>query len=167
MSAATRPLVIGVGNRWRGDDGVGPMVADALARLDDDAGAGDVGGADPGVVDVVALDGEPARLVAAWDGRSHVVVIDAIVAGDRPGTIHRVDELERLPSPTPEASSHGGGVAAAIGLGRALGRLPERLVVIGVEPARADHGDGLSPAVAVAVDDVVRIVAEEVGVRCA
>ena len=167
MITTARPLVIGVGNRWRSDDGVGPVIADTLVRLGHAAGDVTVSGVVPGDADVVTLDGEPARLVAAWDGRSHVVVVDAIVTGDRPGTVHLIDELERVPSPRSEASSHGGGVAAAIALGRVLGRLPERLVVIGVEPARTGHGDQLSPAVEAAVDDVARLVVEEVGIRCA
>ena len=67
-----RPLVIGVGNRWRGDDGIGPKTIDALAAL----------GADGPDAELVTLDGEPGRLVAAWQDRSRVVVVDAIVAGD-------------------------------------------------------------------------------------
>ncbi|MGI9646364.1 MAG: hydrogenase maturation protease, partial [Ilumatobacteraceae bacterium] len=76
-----RPLVIGVGNRWRGDDGVGPRAVDALAARTGDG------------VDLVALDGEPTRMVDAWAGRSAVVVIDAVRAGGPPGTIHRFDAL--------------------------------------------------------------------------
>ena len=64
------PLVIGVGNRWRGDDGVGPCTIEALARIE---------GLD---AELLTLDGEPARLVAAWQGRSVVVIVDAIVTGD-------------------------------------------------------------------------------------
>ena len=52
-----RPLVIGVGNRWRTDDGIGPLVVEAMeAQGCDD-------------VDLLVLDGEPARLVMAWEGR--------------------------------------------------------------------------------------------------
>ena len=145
-----RPLVIGVGNSWRGDDGVGPGTIEALARLDDlDA-------------DLLTLDGEPARLVAAWQGRSFVVVVDAVIAGDPPGTIHVVTDLTRLPGAAPGASSHGGGVAEAVVLGRALEQLPDRLVVVGVEPATVGHGAGLSPTVAGSVDAAVRLIAAEV-----
>ena len=37
--AAGRPLVIGVGNRYAGDDGVGPVVADRVRALDPPRGA--------------------------------------------------------------------------------------------------------------------------------
>lgn len=158
-----RPLVIGVGNRWRRDDGVGPEVVEALERLD---GSG---------ADLLVLDGEPTGIVAAWDGRSGVVVVDAIVSGDPPGTVHHLTDPDRLPKPVGDPSSHGAGLAEAAALGRALDRLPTRLVIVGVEPAALDHGAGLSPPVAASLDAVVRLVGElvdeltgeEAGASCA
>ena len=143
-------LVIGVGNRWRGDDGIGPSTIAALARID---------GLD---AELLTLDGEPARLVAAWQDRPCVVVVDAIVAGDPPGTVHVITDLDRLPSAVADASSHGGGIAEAVALGRALEQLPDRLLVVGVEPAAVGHGEELSPPVAASVDAVVRLVAAAV-----
>jgi hydrogenase maturation protease len=150
MTALLTPLVIGVGNRWRGDDGVGPRAIEALAHIE---------GLD---AELLALDGEPARLVAAWQGRPVVVVVDAIVAGDPPGTVHVITDLDRLPDPAAGASSHGGGIAEAVALGRALGQLPDRLLVVGVEPATVGHGEMLSPSVAASVDAVVGLIAAEV-----
>ena len=150
MTALLTPMVIGVGNRWRGDDGVGPRTIEALARVD---------GLD---AELLTLDGEPARLVAAWQGRPVVVVVDAIVAGEPPGTVHVVADLDRLPGAAAGASSHGGGIAEAVALGRALGQLPDRLLVVGVEPAAVGHGEVLSAPVAASVDAVVRLIAAEV-----
>jgi Ni,Fe-hydrogenase maturation factor len=54
-----------------------------------------------------------------------------------------------------------------LGLARALGRVPERVLVVACEPERIVHGehdedlvDELSPPVAAAVDEAVRLVAE-------
>jgi hydrogenase maturation protease len=156
-----RPLVIGVGNRWRGDDGIGPRTIEALHADGVDA-------------ELITLDGEPSRLVASWQDRSRVVVVDAIVEGDPPGTIHCIAAHpgpDRLEGWQPATGSHGNGVAAAIALGRALGRLPEQLVVVGVEPGRLDHGDAMSPAVAAALDTVTELVTHlvrgEVAAPCA
>jgi hydrogenase maturation protease len=153
MSPRTAPLVIGVGNPWRGDDAVGPRTIEALARLGDH---------DRLDADLLTLGGEPARLVAAWQGRALVVVVDAIVTGQPPGTVHVITDLDRLSSETADVSSHGGGIAEAVALGRALEQLPDQLLVVGVEPAAVGHGDGLSPLVAASVDAVVRLVATEV-----
>ena len=58
----------------------------------------------------------------------------------------------RLPRP---ASTHLIGLADALELARALGRLPPRVVVYGIEGHRFGVGDPVSPAVAAAVDRVV------------
>jgi hydrogenase maturation protease len=55
-------------------------------------------------------------------------------------------------------SSHGIGVAEAVELARALGRLPRRLTLIGVEAAGFEVGASLSSAVADRLDDAVRAV---------
>lgn len=150
-----KPLVIGVGNRWRCDDGIGPRVVDALA--------GDLGGA----VDLLILDGEPARLVEAWAGRTSVVVVDAVRSGASPGTLHRVDALGGNVAVAASPSTHGAGVADAVALGRALSRLPDRLVVLGTEPSCVDHGADLSAPVAASFDELVRRAVEEVATACA
>ena len=154
MKPLTKPLIVGLGNRWRGDDGVGPRVVEVIAALGRDD------------VDVVELDGETSRLVSAWAGRQHVVLVDAVRAGAPPGTIHQLIGPDRIPTVVGEASTHGGGVAAAVALSRALGNLPVRLVIVGVEPAAVDHDDQLSSAVACVLDDVVERVLEEVSGAC-
>ena len=154
-----RPIVVvGVGNPWRGDDGVGPAVA---AAVRDRLGPGGPAGR----VDVVDLDGEAARLVDAWDGADLAVVVDAARTGAPPGTLHRLDADGVRAAST--ASSHALGVQHAVALARALGRLPRRLVLIGVEGADFGHGTHLSDPVAAAVEPASRLVAEVVAGRVA
>ena len=150
MTGGGRIVVVGVGNPWRGDDGAGPAVAAALRdRLD------------PGApVDVVDLDGEAARLVDAWDGADLAVVVDAVRTGAPPGVLHRLDAGDVHATAT--ASSHALGVQHAVALARALGRLPRRLVLVGVEGADFGHGTRLSDQVAAAVEPASRLVAEVV-----
>ncbi len=123
--------VIGVGNAWRRDDGAGPAVARAAGGVCTD---------------------EPARLLDLWDGEPHVVVVDACTSGAPPGTIHRgnAGALART------ASTHGFGVADAVELARALGRLPARLEVYAIEGADFGHGEGLTPSVTEAVGELAR-----------
>ena len=137
MSAQT--LVIGLGNPDRGDDAVGVKVARLVAaeRLD---------------VRVVELD-DPSEALDAWAPEDTVVVADAVSSGGDPGDIHVLDAVaQRLPTGGWAAGgTHALGLAAVVELGRALGRLPRRLVVVGVEAGRFDHGAPLSDAVAAAV----------------
>ena len=58
-------------------------------------------------------------------------------------------------------SSHAIGLPEAYALGEALGRLPDRLVVLGVDVVDVDYGVGLTPAVAAAVPHVVEAVLAE------
>jgi hydrogenase maturation protease len=127
--------VLGVGNEWRGDDGAGPAVARLLR------GAG---------VAAREIGGEPAALLDAWDGLAEVIVVDAVRSGAAPGTIHR-----RAGAGRPGAgSTHALGVAEAVELARALGRLPARLELYGIEGERFEPGEGLTPPVARAVREL-------------
>lgn len=153
--------MVGVGNPYRGDDGIGPAV---LARLRP--------GQEPWVR-LVDSDGEASRLVLAWDGARLAVVVDAVRSGATPGTLHRLaldprsaDAVEQLGRAEGwRAGTHGTGLAEALGLGRVTGHVPDRLVVIGVEVADIRPGPHLSPAVARAVDGAAALVRDELA-RC-
>jgi hydrogenase maturation protease len=138
-----RRLVIGVGNRDRGDDGAGRAVARRLA------GCG---------LEVRECGGDAASLIHLWAGFDDVVVVDACRGAGPPGSVHRfgADAVERVAT-LRHASTHSLGVAAAIGLARALGALPPRLRIYAVEAGPDRDGEGLSPEVGRAVDAVVEL----------
>jgi Ni,Fe-hydrogenase maturation factor len=54
-------------------------------------------------------------------------------------------------------------VSEAVALGRALDRLPLRLVLLLISLEEEGHGEGLSPAVDRHVDDAVALLVVEVG----
>ena len=135
-----RPLVVGVGNELRRDDGVGRHV---VRRLRTDRPSG---------TDLVEASGDADGLIELWGGRGTVVVVDAVRSPDPPGTLHRWDpERDPWHPPSAPTSSHGLSLGAAVELARSLGRLPRHLVVHGVTIADVEDGAGLSPAVAAAV----------------
>jgi len=144
-----RVVLIGVGNPYRRDDGVGWVVAEAAARR--------LGGA----VEVRQSDGEPTRLLDAWAGKELAVVIDAMHSGAEPGTIRvleAADESSAALSRVP-LGSHALGILHAETLGRTLDQLPQRLVVVGIEADESGFGEGLSPRVASAVGTAASLVA--------
>jgi hydrogenase maturation protease len=146
-------VVVGVGNELRGDDAVGLAVA---ARLRVRAAEG---------VTVVECEQEPTRLLDAWSGADVAFVVDAAASGEPPGTIHRFDaSTEPVPARVFRSSTHAFGVGDAVELARALGRLPGRIVVFGVEGGDFTAGAPLSAEVVAAVDLVVRQLEEEL--RC-
>ena len=146
-------VVIGVGNAYRGDDAVGLAVAERLrGRL-------------PAGVTVLDCEQEPTRLLDAWEGADVALVVDAAASGAPPGTVHRFDASgDGVPAHVFRSSTHAFGVGDAVELARALGRLPERVVVYGIEGGDFTVGSGLSAPVAAAVQRVVGELAEEV--RC-
>lgn len=136
-------VVIGVGNEYRRDDGVGPAVARALASLG---------------VHAEISDGDPVRLMELWEGTEVVVIVDAVRCTPAvPGRWHRTT----LPHTLPAASTHGFGVPEAVELADALDRRPAHLVVYAVEITDTGFGTGLSPAVAAAVAPLTAAVQAE------
>ncbi len=130
-----------LGSPFRGDDAVGPRVAERLR----DAGA-------------VVLDcaDEPTRLLELWDGLDTLVVVDAVSAGAPAGTVVRVDVGSgSLPRDVRLASTHALSVGEALELGRALGRAPRRVVLLGVEGVAFGMGDPMTPSVEAALDGIV------------
>jgi len=143
--------VIGVGNAFRSDDSAGLAAAHALRdRL-------------PEGVELLEREGEPTSLIDAWDGAEAVWLLDAAASGAEPGTVHRFVATEQaLPAEAFVTSSHHLGLADAIELARAVGRLPGRLVVFGIEGASFDAGESLTPAVAEGAERAAEAVLAEV-----
>jgi hydrogenase maturation protease len=143
----TGPVVVCIGNLFRRDDGVAAAVAEQLRTTL------------PARVRLVEQDGEPARLVDAWAGAELAVLVDAVRSGAVPGTVRRIEVAsDGLVPPRRPTSTHGYSVGDALQLGRALDRMPVRLVVHAIEGADFGDGPGLSDAVAAAVPDVVAAV---------
>jgi hydrogenase maturation protease len=150
VSDPPRRLVVGIGNPDRGDDGVGRLVVRLLrGRL-------------PADVRIEERLGGAAELVELLAEADVAVLIDAMVSGAAPGTIRRFDCVagEVVPG-SGGASSHGLGVAEAVGLARALGCLPTVCVVYAVEAAEFAPGAEVTAAVAAAAEETARRVAAE------
>ena len=140
-------LVLGVGGRDRGDDAVGPAVAERAMELVPE-------------VTVVARV-EPTELIDAWAGAGLVVVTDAVRSGQQPGTVHVLHACHGpLPVGTGAGGTHGLGLAEVIELGRALHRLPPDLVIVGVEAQQFGLGEPMSPQVRTGIELAAKAVAE-------
>ncbi len=151
MTDDYRPVaIIGLGNCYRRDDGVGLAAAAALDEF-----------AWPNVV-VTNDIAEPTGLLEAWTGAGLAVVIDAAHADPpTPGRIHRYD-LAEVPDQSRGLSSHSIDVGRTHEFARALGRVPGAVVVFAVEAADTGQGAGLTPPVAAAVPVLVGMVAAEI-----
>lgn len=151
----THPLVIGLGNDFRRDDGAGRVAARRVRELAGDA------------VRVIEESGEGATLMDTWREAEFVILIDAVHSGAEPGTVHRLDaHAQPIPSNFFHYSTHAFSVAEAVELARALGQLPPRLLVFGIEGNDFTSGEGLSPEVAAAVEQVAQTIATDLCTKC-
>ena len=140
LIAPGRRLLIGVGNRDRGDDAVGPIVCD-LVREQQLAGV---------VIEV--LEGSVVDLPLRWEPDDHVVIVDAAEPAGSAGHVTVVDALaEHLTAPN-TISTHSIDVGAAIELSRALDRLPSGLHIVGVEAEAFEFGAPLTTSVQAAAE---------------
>lgn len=138
-----RWLVIGVGNRDRGDDAVGPIVCDRLAALR-------LPGVETEVVETGGID-----LVTAWQPGDDVTIVDASQPAGRPGHITEIDALHDHVESSRALSTHAVDIPTAIGLARAIGSLPAALTLTAIEAEQFDYGRPLSDAVHGAADHTV------------
>lgn len=152
---STGSVVIGVGNPYRRDDGIGPAVAAAVAARHV-----------PGVR-VLSCAGEMTQILDAWTDAGIAVVVDAalvdVAAGGTPGEVRRCG-LDEFVEATP-FSSHELSLRKTYELAQALDRAPDAVVVVTVAVDDTGHGEGLSPPVAAAlpraVDVVLRILIQQ------
>jgi hydrogenase maturation protease len=139
----TELLVLAVGSPVPGDD-LAWHLLDALAdgpwaeRL-----------AAPGVR-ACRVDRPGARLIEHLRGARCAVLIDAMRGGGAAGSVRVLapDDLERSGG---TLSSHGLGVAEALALAAALGDLPPRLALIGIEAGDAGDPVAVTPDLVSAV----------------
>jgi hydrogenase maturation protease len=137
-------LVVGIGTE-RGDDAAGLLAARRLRTAGTPAA-------------VAELAGDLTALLELWQPDDRVAVVDAVRTGAAPGTVHVLDATTRpLPATMSTASTHALSLADAVELGRALGRLPARIVVYGIEGACWADGTQPTAAVTAAVDRVTAL----------
>jgi len=155
-----RILVLGLGNILLSDEGVGAHVAQLLQK-------------EPLPANVEIVDGGTAALDALLLAQDidRLVVIDALRAGQKPGTIYRAkfragekDKLAELLAGQrgSRISLHQVGLIDALAIAEKLNSVPEEIVIIGVEPGKVDWGLELTDQVAQKLPEIINIVLKEI-----
>lgn len=136
MTVPHDTLIIGIGNRYRGDDGVGFYV---ICNLQD---------CDLQNVELMEVKPDGYSLIEVWKDRELVIIVDAAVGTGPPGTIKRFDALkEKIPSMLSPVSSHSISLAETISLAKSLKQLPKRLYIFAIEIGKVNYGTSISPVV--------------------
>jgi hydrogenase maturation protease len=154
-----RVLVAGIGNIFMADDAFGVEVARRLAgrELPPGVEVGDFG--------IRGMD----LMYALGEGYDAAVFVDAVPRGEPPGTLSVIEpELENGDGPV-TLDAHGMDPVKVLALARQVGSVPERILVVGCEPAVRMTGEEeevvgeLSEPVRAAIDDAVELVESVVG----
>ena len=143
-------LLIGVGNKYRSDDGVGLVVAREIRQKQLSS------------ISVKEESGEGAALMEAWEGYQSVIIVDAVSSGAKSGTIFKIDaNKKKVPVKFFHYSTHAFNVAEAIELARTMNTLPKRILIFGVEGENFTAGTNISHVVQKAANQVIKQIISE------
>jgi hydrogenase maturation protease len=145
MFTPYRKAILGLGNLLNLDEGFGIHALRAVQE------------AIPASDDVEFVDGGVLgmNLLPLVEESSYLLVLDAIDAGQPPGTIIELNG-EQIPLfAAAKLSEHQVGFQEVLGLARFRGNLPMNLHLIGVQPQDMSSGIGLSSAMASTLPEVV------------
>jgi len=142
-------LILGIGNRFRGDDGAGPLLVDCLS----------------GKVGETLLDvgEEPLNYLGVIESSvpDTILVFDTAEMGEKPGSIRRVN-LENL-SLSGTVSTHSIPLQQILRLIET--RTKSNILLFGVQPRTLQLGNGMSPEVRGAVKRFAGQLANVLGKR--
>ncbi len=131
-----KPVVIGVGNRFRRDDGLGPFVIDILRNK-----------SLPENIQLACVQ-EGIAILELWSQADLCILVDATQSGQVAGKIYRFEGLTSFVSKYfQNDTTHSFGLAYALMLGRTLNLMPRYMITYGVEGKCFDMGTGLSPEI--------------------
>jgi hydrogenase maturation protease len=117
------------GNRDRGDDAAGILVAERLREHG---------------VTAEVFGGDPLAMIESWDAMDDVILVDAMVTGAPSGSVQVWEIPPEGKFPCGGCSTHGFGVAESVHLAEIMGRLPRRLRIYGIEGKQFDSGSEVS-----------------------
>lgn len=142
-------LVLGLGNILLSDEGAGVKAIEELQNRYNCSGG------------VEFVDGGTIgfELLPYFEGRSHILIIDAVKTGLKPGTIVRIEDPPAYFSS--KTSPHQIGLADVMGIAVITDIMPKNITLFGIEPKQLSTGLDLSTEVARNLSQLVDMVVEE------
>lgn len=133
--------VVGIGNIFRGDDSVGLLV---LRQLEKRVPAG---------VKTIELAGDQSYLLDIMRSTNAMIIVDAVQSSAPAGTIFRIDATgQPVPSEFVAFSTHAVDSTSAIELARALGLLPDKVLIYGIVGKDFSYTTDLTAEVSEAIE---------------
>lgn len=142
-------LILGIGNILLSDEGAGVKAIEELQNRYDCSDAVEI--VDGGTVGF--------ELLPYFENRSHILILDAVKTGNKPGTIVRIDDPPAFFQK--KVSPHQIGLADVMGIAVITDNMPQNVALFGIEPKELSTGLELSPEVAGNLSQLVDMVADE------
>jgi len=147
-----RVLVLGIGNILLRDEGVGVHVVNRFRDIY----------TVPDGVDIIDGGTMGLDLMPYFEGRTHVIVIDAVRGnGEQPGTILRFSATEVMGVLGERISPHQIGLSDLLACTAVGSQLPEHIVLLGIVPESLETGLEMTPTVQGKLDDMVGLLRNE------
>ena len=152
MESKKNTLILGLGNILLKDEGVGVRVVEKIKDMN----------LPP---DVEVMDGGTMGLDLQYyiEGRKKVIVIDAVRAGDTPGTMYRFTDKDIAGKKGLLRSAHGFDLTDALRFTEIFHNKPDEVVFIGIEPESLDEGMELTPLIKKHIPALIELVMRELG----
>ncbi len=145
-------VILGCGNTLMGDDGVGIRVIERLQQMNLS-----------GNIEIIEA-GVGGMAILSWiEDADKAVIVDAVQTGNEPpGTVYEFTDKELPPSDMFMLSLHDLNLVDTINVGRVVQKMPDVIVIIGVEVKRiAEFTKELTPEVEGAIPEVTDLVLKE------
>ncbi len=145
-----RIAVIGVGNLLLKDEGIGVHIVHALQQIDIPHGIKIIDG------------GTSPDLPYYLKGIDKLIIIDAVKAGSKPGTIYRFHPCDLTLETKRIISLHELGLEQSLKIMSLMGSEPKEIVIIGIEPKEIDWGTEVSAELQQKIPEIVNFVLNEI-----
>jgi hydrogenase maturation protease len=142
-------LVVGIGNLLCRDEGIGIHVIQQMENMKL-----------PGHIELLDIGTSTMDLISYLNEVKKLIVIDAMRAGGKPGTIYKCKPEDLIPKGEESVSLHDIGVIETLSMAKKMGMAIET-VIIGVEPQIMDWGMELTEAVKNKIPLIIEAVLRE------
>lgn len=149
-------LIVGVGNRLLGDEGVGLHIIDNLLQIPM-----------PPYVNIIDCGCDLLNLMPYLNKPYKIIIIDAIRAGKKPGEIYKFDYSELEITEVKIYSAHQVGVIDSLGLLKQIcpSLANSEIILIGIEPKVIEPSADLSKEVKESIPDVTKLILDNVWIQ--
>ncbi len=144
-------LILGLGNLLLKDEGIGVHVVQRMMNMT----------LPP---DVEVIDGGTLgmKLIYYIENRTKVIVIDAVLIDDQPGSIYRFTNKDLIENACQLFSAHDINFTHVIKNAEMFGNGPKEIVFIGIKPEDITPGIELTPVIEAQIPRIIELVLKEI-----